>query len=370
MSVQSDAVITGTLGVTGITTASGGVDGTLGAVSPASAAVTTLAASDTVSITRTTAANSYTNDIASSWTPTADMAAGGSNGIYAISNVVEDVQNAYALRGRTDLRTAVEDVSVNQLHAFDACLNLNETYYYYVDDNISLFGGAVHGSPAGGIGGQGTGALGGATLNVFFGMWGNTATTDVDVETNFIKVISHAGTTVDYGLNIESSSDMDAGILLNNHASNSPATMDVGIEMISAASKMVSGIDMSQASFTGADFVLSNAETIDNVTNGVVNVTGNLQVFGATLYAGTSASTDQNTYVLDATPDMVVTTPATGQIITWTSDTAGDGASTLSVDGVVDTLQDRAGNATGAGDVIVGPMQAQFDGTNWRLIGI
>jgi len=206
---------------------------------------------------------------------------------------------------------------------------------------------------------------------VFFGMWGDTATADVDVETNFIKMISHAGTTVDYGLNIESSSDMDAGILLNSHSSNSPATMDVGLEMISAASKMVYGIDMSQAGITTADIRLQEGETIDNITNGIVNVVGSVQNRGAFNYAGVSASTNQNTYVLDATPNLVVTAPTIGQVVTWKSDTAGDGASTVSVDGVSDTLLDREGNATAASDIVVDGMVIMiFDGTNWRLAGI
>lgn len=129
-------------------------------------------------------------------------------------------------------------------------------------------------------------------------------------------------------------------------------------------------VDYSEVTYNTAEIRLGKGATIDNLTVGIVNVIGDLQVRGAFNYAGTSASTGLNTYVLDATPDMVVTAPTLGQYISWTSDTAGDGASTLSVDGVADTLQDRAGNATTAGDVIVGPMQAQFDGTNWRLIGI
>jgi len=216
----------------------------------------------TITVTQTTDGPGYSNDIVTTWTSGTDMAAGGSNGIYAISNVTEDVQNAYALRGRTDLRAATADVSVNQTHTIDGLINLNETYYYYVDDNMSVIGGAVHGNAAGGIGGQGTGALGGATLNVMFGMWGPTATADVDVETNLIKVISHASTTVDYGLNIETSSDMEAGILLNSHSSNSPATMDVGLEMISAAGKMIYGIDMSAASFTTGDIRVDGEQVI------------------------------------------------------------------------------------------------------------
>ena len=363
------------LGVVATAAINGGtIDSTtIGVATPDTGAFTTLAASDTVTITQTTEGPGYSNDIATTWTAGTDMAGGGSNGIYAVSNPVEDVQNAYALRGRMDLRTASEEVAVNQLHTVDALINLNETYYYYVDDNMSVIGGAVHGNAAGGIGGQGTGSLGGATLNVVFGMWGPTATADVDVETNFIKMISHAATTVDYGLNIESSSDMDAGILLNSHSSNSPATMDVGIEMISAAGKMIYGIDMSAAGITGADWKMQEGETIDNITDGIINVVGDgLQVRGALNYAGTSASTGPDTYVLNATPDLVVTSPLVGQVVTWSADTTGTGASTISVDGVSDTLEDREGNATASGDITTGMPTMMIFGSdgNWHLVGI
>ena len=213
----------------------------------------------------TSTANSYNGMISTEWTAGADMTSGGSNGIYAIANPVEDVQNAYGLRARMDLRDAAADVAVNQLHAIDALINLNDTATidYTVDDNVSVVGAAIHGGVTNALmDGTGTGALGGATLNLYQGMWGPTAEQDYALETNFIKMISHAGTTVDYGLNIESSSDMDAGILLNNHASNSPATMDVGIEMISATDHMETGIDMSAASFSVADVKTSSGAFI------------------------------------------------------------------------------------------------------------
>ncbi len=134
------------------------------------------------------------------------------------------------------------------------------------------------------------------------------------------------------------------------------------------------GIQLSTATGTiTADIELQNGATIDNATNGVINIVGDgLQVRGALNYAGVSFSTDSNTYVLDATPNLVVSTPLVGQMITWTSDTAGDGASTISVDGVADALNDRAGNATTTGDVLENmPMSMIFgaDG-NWHLVGI
>ena len=231
----------------------------------------------------TSTANSYNGMISTEWTAGADMTSGGSNGIYAIANPVEDVQNAYGLRARMDLRDAAADVAVNQLHAIDALINLNDTATidYTVDDNVSVVGAAIHGGVTNALmTGTGVGGLGGATLNLYQGMWGPTAEQDYALETNFIKMISHAGTTVDYGLNIESSSDMDAGILLNNHASNSDATMDVGVEMISAAGKMVYGIDMSQAGITTAEIRGQNSETLDNVTDGSWRATSDL-IIGA-----------------------------------------------------------------------------------------
>jgi len=203
---------------------------------------------------------------------------------------------------------------------------------------------------------------------VFFGMWGDTATADVDVETNFIKMISHAGTTVDYGLNIESSSDMDAGILLNNHSSNEPATMDVGIEMISAASKMVYGIDMSAASFTGADIRLDHGESIDNATDGIVNVTGNLQVNGTVNYD--LAATTTVTYVLDYTPNITV---AEGVMVTFSCDSASGDNAQLSVDGVVDNLMKASdpSDDIDANDLVIKQSCiAIFDvDGNWQVIG-
>ena len=247
-------------------------------------------ATDIYSSTRTTTSNNYQDMINTEWTCGGDMASGGSNGIYAIANPVDTLQNAYALRGRMDLRDATDDVYVNQLHAIDALINLSDidTVNYFADDNISVMGAAIHGGVTGALmDGTGTGSLGGATLNLYQGVWGPTAEQDYSLETNFAKFISHAGTTVDYGLNIESSSDMDAGILLNNHASNSPATMDVGIEMISASSKMVYGIDMDAADMTTADLRLNKGALINNnhadsltITESMTVIDGDLTVSG------------------------------------------------------------------------------------------
>ena len=117
----------------------------------------------------------------------------------------------------------------------------------------------------------------------------------------------------------------------------------------------------------GTDLDLSGDMSVQST----VTITGKVSVISSINYAGVSASTTANTYILDPTPNLVVTAPILGQMITWKSDTAGDGASTVSVDGVADTLQDREGNPTAASDIIVDGMVIMiFDGTNWRLEGI
>ncbi len=259
-----------------------------------------------VTINVTSGEGAYSNSILSEWTPSEDMSSHGSNGIYSISNAVKDVQNAYALRGRMDLRDATGTVGVGQLHAVDALINLNETQNYTVVDNVSVFGAAIHG------GTSGTWTSTGSTqsLNLFYGAWGSTANQEYDITTNMMLLLTHAGTNVDYGVNIENSADMDAGILLNNHASNSPATMDIGIEMISAASKMVNGINMSAADFTGADIVLDEGETISNSIDGLVAISGRLSIGGAELNDMFSYQMAGDVFNLD---------PATHLLLAWTT---------------------------------------------------
>lgn len=244
----------GGYGSTGCTTSTAGVLQCDGAMT----------ASNSV-LTQTTTADSYTQMTMAYWEAGQDMAAGGSNGIYAWSNPVEDVQNTYGLRARMDLRKASGAVAVNQLHAVDALINLNETQTYTVVDNVSVIGAAIHGGTSGDMAGS-------SSLNLFYGAWGPTAAQDLTAETNGLLILTHAETDVDYGVHIESSSNMDAGIFLDNHTSNSPAQMDIGIEMVSASENMISGIDMSAADFTGSDIVFSNGEYISNITDGQLDV--------------------------------------------------------------------------------------------------
>jgi len=177
-------------------------------------------------------------------------------------------------------------------------------------------------------------------------------------------------TTDTYGIYVQQADYCDYGAAVMVEDSNASAAIYIQAR---GTSVVPIGLKIGTKD-TGAitkDVELQNGETIDNNTDGVINAVGNFQVKGALSYAGVSASTGKNTYVLDATPDLVTTAPVKGQMVTWCSDTTGDGASTVSVDGVSDTLQDRAGNVTAASDIVADGMVIMvFDGTNWRLAGI
>ena len=243
------------------------------------------------SMARTTStASGYEDMITSEWTQ-GDTTTGGTNGIYSIINPIYNIQNAYGLRARVDCRDATADtVHVNQLHAIDALINLDETKDYGVVDNMSAIGVAIHGGHAGGVVDEGTGG-GVASLNLFYGVWGPTATHNQDATTNGVVIVTHAQTDVDYGFNFTNSGASSAGLLLNNHASNSPATMTAGIEMVSAASKMTYGIDMSAAGITGAEILCQNGATIDNVDADTLTFTEtNFSFLGAIFMEGAEVS--------------------------------------------------------------------------------
>jgi len=321
-----------------------------------------------VSVNQTPTADEYTQLVMGEWTTGAAMTSGGSNGIYVISSPDHDVSNAYGLRARTDLRTAAAAVDVNQLHAIDGLINLNETQTYTLTDNISVVGAAIHGGTSGDVIGDAEADPG--SMNLFYGAYGPTATVDHTIQTNGVLIKTHNATYVDYGVQIESSSDMDAGLYLNSHASNGTAKMDVGVEMTSGASDMVYGIDMEAASFTGADIVGDNGETLDNGTD------------TAWVIGGFLAYTEGA--VIDLSNGGTITPVATYQPIT--NDSGGQittSASTAIADGVVAgqililinedaqdiVIKDAANTAIGGDITLTGgaldSLMLIWDGADW-----
>ena len=254
-------------------------------------------------LTPTAATSGYVDLYTGEWTPSEANTSGGTNGVYAIVNPIKNFQNAYGLRSRVDLRDAAAGVGFNQIHAVDGLINLSEEIYS-VDDNISVFGGAIHsvGITAGDVDSTGT-------LNMFFGVFPESLTEDFTVETNAMKIITWSDTHVDYGFNYENSGTTLAGIYLNNHASNSPATMTNGILMKSAAGNMTYGVNMTDAGITTADILCQNGALIENteadtlnLEETIVKVTGTLYVTGNISSGGTTsdyAITDYQPPLLD-----------------------------------------------------------------------
>jgi len=248
---------------------------------------------DLVNIDRVTGTTGQYEDlIQATWTNSAADASYGSNGIYMQTDPIYDVQNVYGVRSRLDLRGATGGVSVNQLHGMDALINLNETQTYTVTDNISVYGAAVHGGTSNDV--VAAGATGGS-VNMYYGMWGDTADQNLSVGTCGMYLGSHAATYMDYGVVVANSGTMTAGLKLENHASNEPAIMAYGVYMSSASENMGDGINMEDADFTGDDIVLDSGETINNSTDGTilftaddVSASGGLNVLGGLPGAGAS----------------------------------------------------------------------------------
>ena len=314
-------------------------------------------------------ATDYVDLITAEWTPSGSTP-GGSNGIYAISNPIVDLTNAYALRGRMDMQDQKsEAVSVNQLHAVDALINLSNQVYT-VTDNISVFGAAVHsvGITAGDIVAEGSS---GGSLNMFYGMWGDSMTEDFSVSTVGSYIGSHAGTYLDYGYVVANSGTMTAGLVIENHASNSPAAMEYGIYMESASDHMASGIDMSNASFTGDDIVFQNGTGLSEETDTVLAFT---EFVGATEQSAVVV-TEGSTITPTGTYQPLT---SSGAVTTSTSIAIADGSFVgqllilVNENGSDEITIDNGGNTHLSADIVLGnddTLMLLWDGADWLEIG-
>ena len=248
-------------------------------------------------LTPTATTSGYVDLYTGEWTPSA-ASTGGTNGVYSIINPIKNVINAYGLRARVDMRDAAAAVNVNQVRGVDVCVNLNETHTYTVDGNITGVGSSIHGGASADIDGDGT-------VSLFYGVWGPTATANLTVPTNGYLVTAHAATDLDNGFVFSNSGAATAGLVLANHASNSPATMTNGILMESAASKMTYGINMTGAGITAAEILCQNGAIIQNIDadtltlqETVVQVAGKLYINAAQITSD-YAITDYQVPLLD-----------------------------------------------------------------------
>ena len=245
--------------------------------------------------------DSYGSQIESNWTTSADITSGGTYGIYGQTNVAHSVQNAYGLWGRLGFESLAAAEAINSGAGVHGSLDLDDTYAVTVTDNISAINAYVDGTAAV------TAVSAASTMNGYSLAW-NTVT-NFNVETNGLMIQSIAASDLDYGVQVESSSAMTAGLYLNSHASNSPATMTSGILMKSAASAMTYGINMTDAGITGAEVLCQNGALIENLhadtlrfTETAVSVQGTLYVSGDISSGGTTsdfAITDMQVPLLD-----------------------------------------------------------------------
>ena len=310
----------------------------------------------------------YTDLINAEWTAGA-ATTGGSNGIYVESNPIEDVSNAYALRGRTDMRGQDSTgVSVNQLHAVDALVNMSDQVYT-VTDNISVFGAAVHSVDI--TAGDIVPASDAGTLNLFYGVWGDSMLEDFTGVTNGVLIMSHAGTYLDNGMRVANSGAMNAGLRLDNHTSNSPATMAYGVEMISAADKMTNGIYMATASFSDQDIVFQNGTGLSEETDTVLTFseflaaeeqTAEVVSAGSTIVAtGTYQPLTSAAAVTTSTSTAIADGTKVGQLLILVNENASDAI----------TIDDAA-NTRLSGNAVLGnddSLMLIWDGADWLEIG-
>jgi len=241
--------------------------------------------------------DSYESQIESNWTTSTDITAGGTYGIYGQSNVAHSVQNVYGLWGRLGFESLAAAETINSGAGVHGSLNLDDTYAITVTDNVSAINAYVDGT------GAVTAVSAASTMNGYSLAW-NTVT-NFGVETNGLMVQSIAQSDLDYGVQVESSSAMTAGLYLNSHASNLPATMTSGILMKSAASAMTYGVNMTDAGITGAEILCQNGAKIDNIDADTLTFTeANVEIEGAFFVTGTSiesdwAITDEQPLLLD-----------------------------------------------------------------------
>ena len=245
--------------------------------------------------------DSYESQLESNWTTSTDITSGGTYGIYGQTNVAHSVQNANAVWGRLGFESLAAAETINSGSGINGALYLDDTYAITVTDNVSAISAFVDGT------GAVTAVSSASTMNGYNLAWNSV--TNFGIETNGLFIQTIEASDLDYGVQIQSSSAMTAGLYLRNHASNATATMTSGILMESAASKMTYGVNMTGAGITGAEILCQNGATIDNIqtdtldlTETIVKVTGTLYVTGDISSGGTTsdyAITDYQPPLLD-----------------------------------------------------------------------
>jgi len=277
------------------------------------------------------------------WNSGADMAAGGSYGLYSRANVGHTVQNVIGGKSAIKFLTLAADESINYGSGFEATLELDEvtTHTLTVTDHVSALNLYFDGSNK--VEGVGGGAY--SKMNLSRAMWNSTE--NFSIETNGYQLETANGSFLDYGINIYNDGTMLSGLWIHNNPAGGTIANDI---------------------------TLQNGEVINNATDGVTNL-GNSNIRGATWnfcdatgVGGTAASA----VALDYTPDL----PAlqAGLMIMFVAEGANTTTLTIAVDGgtaknVYEQAPGAAPSALEGSEINTGSVvMAVYDGTQWVLV--
>ena len=234
---------------------------------------TTLAGKITQAVTQST--DDYSWLQYSQWSTGADMAAGGSYGIYGKANVGHTVQNVIGGKGAIKFLTLAADESINYGSGFEATLELDDadTYTITVTDHISALNLYFDGSSK--VAGVGGGAY--SKMNLSRAMWNSTE--NFAIETNGYQVETAPNSYLDYGFNVYNDGTMNAGLWIHNNPANGTMISDI---LTSSGARIFTG------TAANGDAVYAEVGAVD-ATGSIYLSTGNGYLYIQVANAGAAA---------------------------------------------------------------------------------
>ena len=234
---------------------------------------TTLAGKITQAVTQST--DDYSWLQYSQWSTGADMAAGGSYGIYGKANVGHTVQNVIGGKGAIKFLTLAADESINYGSGFEATLELDDadTYTITVTDHISALNLYFDGSSK--VAGVGGGAY--SKMNLSRAMWNSTE--NFAIETNGYQVETAPNSYLDYGFNVYNDGTMNAGLWIHNNRAHGTMISDI---LTSSGARIFTGTAVN------GDAVYAEVGAVD-ATGSIYLSTGNGYLYIQVANAGAAA---------------------------------------------------------------------------------
>ena len=354
--VDGNSTLEGTLTVTGLITANGGVtlgaaddligsstsditinttaftvDGNLGDVSVGNDLsvtgdldVTGDLSPNTITQAQTATANTYTWLQYNQWSTGADMAAGGTYGIYGKANVGHTVQNAIGGKGAIKFLTLAADESINYGSGFEATLELDDvtTHTLTVTDHVSALNLYFDGRNK--VEGVGGGTY--SKMNLSRAMWNSID--DFSIETNGYQLETVDGSYLDYGFNFYNSGTTLSGIWLHNNALlGGTMTQDITFQNGEALNNVVDKNFISTGNFIKQCPSPTAINSTDNITAA--------QMLGGVI---TSTSGSATTLTTPTATAIMALIPSGGRGTTFDliiDNSAGSSTVTLTLDGSI-----------------------------------